>query len=120
MNLVMQRLFAQAVAYQALYSNVDFSLMYSRLEDPKERLALDYFEGKWYMPTGAVPRFKINIHRGTVRRIQYTMKNTEKNGFEPEPCIADWPQGTFTGTVEWEIGHCRDLVTLSFNRCVSV
>ena len=51
---------------------------------------------------------------GTVRRIQYTFNNTAAGGYQPPPCFVDWPAGTLTGTVDWIIGHCPNLVCIGF------
>jgi hypothetical protein len=86
-------------------------LQYTKSEFGAEIFDCDFIEGTWYLPGGAMPYFTLSIYTGTVRRIQYTMNNTNIEGYQPPPCYVDWPEGTFDGTVSWVIGHCPDVVS---------
>jgi hypothetical protein len=62
--------------------------------------------------------FRVNrplSFQGTARRIQYTFNNTAIGGYQPPPCFMDWPDGTLTGTLNWIIGHCPNLVPILLN-----
>ena len=56
---------------------------------------------------------------GNVRRIQYTFNTTDPTVYQPPPCVIDWPKDTFSGQVEWNIGHCPNLTEAVYDVVVS-
>ena len=59
-----------------------------------------------------IKSFPFNLNLGTARRIQYTLNNTDRNGYNPPPCFQDWPRtDDDTGAPwKWTIKHCPNLV----------
>ena len=70
---------------------------------------------KWYLPASGIPWFDVEIYKGSVRRVQYTMNNTKGDaGYQPPPCFVDWPADTYampTPAVKWTIQHCLNIVS---------
>ncbi|XP_059084083.1 uncharacterized protein LOC131881279 [Tigriopus californicus] len=97
--------------YQRMEGPVAFKFFYS-LPDQfgEERFPCDFIDLRWYMPASGHPKINVSLYAGSVRRIQYTFNNTAPGEYQPPPCIADWPAKTFEGQVEWELGHCGNLV----------
>ena len=75
---------------------------------------LDLSDGTWYLPGSSVPAFSILFAKGTARRVQYTLNNTDSEGYQPPPCVMDWPKGDITpqGTMKYTIKHCDGPVSL--------
>lgn len=71
----------------------------------------EFQEGIWYIPAAAFPHFIVSIYKGTVRRAQCTVNNTDLEGYQPPPCFVDWPEGAMTGTTSWKISHCMNIVS---------
>ena len=69
---------------------------------------MDLDEGTWYLPGSSVPAFSISFLKGTARRVQYTLNNTDADGYQPPPCIVDWPKPEITldRTLKYTIKHC--------------
>ena len=63
-----------------------------------------------YIP--GIPYFTLEFYKGTARRIQYMLNNTDPDGHQPPPCFVDWPEGTFSGETKWTLGHCQNLVMI--------
>ncbi len=87
-----------------------FDFKYEGFGFPGERVSLELVDGIWYLPAASYPKFTVSVYKGTVRRIQYTMNNTDPTRYQPPPCMIDWPEGTFEGVQSWEIGHCPNVV----------
>ena len=47
------------------------------------------------MAAAGHPYFNVSFYGGSVRRIQYTMNNTEVDGYNPPPCAVDWPDSAY-------------------------
>ena len=47
------------------------------------------------MAAAGHPYFNVSFWSGSVRRIQYTMNNTEIDGYNPPPCAVDWPDSAY-------------------------
>ena len=77
---------------------------------------VDLSEGTWYLPGSSVPAFSILFLKGTARRVQYTLNNTDPEGYQPPPCVMDWPEPEITmqGTVKYTIKHCNGPVRINY------
>ena len=78
---------------------------------------LDLSDGTWYLPGSSIPAFSILFAKGTARRVQYTLNNTDSEGYQPPPCVMDWPKGDITpqGTMKYTIKHCDGPVSFLLN-----
>ena len=74
---------------------------------------MDLSDGTWYLPGSSVPAFSMYFLKGTARRVQYTLNNTDPNGYQPPPCIVDWPEPIITvaKTLKYTIKHCNGPVS---------
>ena len=96
------------------------------LEDefPGEKFDIQYAKTKkWYLPASGIPWFDVEIYKGSVRRIQYTMNNTDPTGYQPPPCFIDWPADTYkkpTAAVKWTIDHCKNVTEDTYDLLLSV
>ena len=82
----------------------------------REKFDMQYAKTKkWYLPASGIPWFDVEIYKGSVRRVQYTMNNTKGDaGYQPPPCFVDWPADTYampTPAVKWTIQHCLNIVS---------
>lgn len=98
-------------SYVPLEGPVTFELKYQLMGFPGSTYDIEIYESVFYLPANGIPSFTLEFYKGTARRIQYTLNNTDPEGYQPPPCIIDWPTGTFQGVTKWTIDHCNNVVS---------
>ena len=106
--------------YRPIDTPVDFKFWFRLHEYGNELQDLPFENGKFYMAAAGHPYFNVSFYGGSVRRIQYTMNNTDIDGYNPPPCAVDWPDSAYKDRYNWIIHHCPNVSEGTYDVLVSV
>ena len=112
-------------SFAKLEGPVNIDLQY-KLPDPKitNTYPLDYYGGKFYIPTGKIPSFTISYMKGTAQKVHYNITPQNKGDEFSINCTNTWPKGSGEGKKEFTIDSCQNelvsFLSKAFLKCCRI